>query len=71
MGMKWIREYYKVPARRGVQVRYRGWAGVITGATGQYLRIRLNGDKRSDVYHPTWSLEYLDDETGQPVNDAA
>lgn len=60
MGMKWIRRYYGVPAKRGARVTYKGKPGTITRATGEYLFIRLDGKKKSGIYHPTWMIEYLD-----------
>jgi hypothetical protein len=66
MSMKYIRNTYKVPAKRGGLVRMvpPGGAafaesGVITGARGAYLRVRMAGEKRSRLYHPTWCIEYL------------
>ena len=66
MSMQWIRDNYAVPAKRGMAVTYspcegssdRARRGVITGARGNHLRIRLDGDKRSSIYHPTWQIQY-------------
>lgn len=59
----YIRRYYRVPAKRGARVRYTGAReaklGTVLSATGPYVRIRLDGEKRAHVYHPTWELEYL------------
>lgn len=60
MSMEYIREYYKVPAKRGMSVKYQGKLGLIVGADGAYLKIRLNGESEIRLYHPTWELEYLD-----------
>jgi hypothetical protein len=65
MSMEYIRRYYGVPAKRGARVAYTGSkgvtvTGVITGSDCQYLRIRLDGERRSFRYHPTWELTYLD-----------
>jgi hypothetical protein len=63
--MQRIREYYGVPAKRGMRIVYHGAKrvrlGTITGSdtAGMYLRIRLDGDRRSTLFHPTWQLEYL------------
>ena len=61
--MNWIRKTYNVPAKRGGRVVYSGGSddryGTITGSRGQYLLIRLDGDKASLPYHPTWELRYL------------
>lgn len=64
MSLEYIRKTYNVPAKRGTPVRYgvRGVSqrdGVITGSSGSYIRVRLYGDKRSKIYHPTWHMEYL------------
>ena len=34
--------------------------GTITGSDGAHLRIRLDGNKHSYVFHPTWKIEYLE-----------
>jgi hypothetical protein len=64
MSMDYIRRQYGVPAKRGARVRYTGGLspaeGRITSARGPHIRVRLDGEKRSDVYHPTWKIEYLD-----------
>lgn len=56
--MEYIRVTYGVPAKRGARVKYGGAPGIITGALSGYLRIRLDGENRSKLYHPTWNLEY-------------
>ena len=59
MGMRYIREYYKVPAKRGMNVVAQGEKGVIVGAKGQYLRVRIEGEKKVLSFHPTWKMEYI------------
>lgn len=67
MSLDYIRTTYGVPARKGQRVRYTGdkgpknpaREGVITGASGAHLRIRMDGDSFSNIYHPTWEIEYL------------
>jgi len=65
MGMQYIRDAYGVPAKRGGKVVYTGgvnaMTGTITGSLGHYLRIQLDGHKRSDLYHPTWEIHYVTD----------
>ena len=56
--MDYIRLVYGVPAKRGKRVKYCNTFGIITGADGGYLRIRLDGEKRSKRYHPTWCIDY-------------
>lgn len=51
--LKYISDYYNVPARRGAAVRYRGKAGVVTGASGPHIRVRLEDEPSSRIYHPT------------------
>jgi|APCry1669190770_1035315.scaffolds.fasta_scaffold63812_2 hypothetical protein len=66
MSLAYIRNFYDVPAKRGGRVEYYGATptrfGTIIGASGAYIRIRLDGDKYSHPYHPTWCLKYLDQE---------
>lgn len=67
MSMRYIRDYYKVPAKRGGRVRYTGspdsvFDGTIVGSRGAHLRIRFDGKPMgSDIVdaHPTWKIEYL------------
>ncbi len=64
------RAYYGLPdwVRQGCRVRYTypspAREGVVTSftRTGMYVRIRLDGDKRSGAYHPTWELTYISPE---------
>lgn len=57
----YIRNYYGVPAYVGVRVRVRGREGVIVQAkhSQHYVHIRFDGDRKSDIYHPTDGVEYL------------
>ena len=59
MSMKYIREHYNVPAKRGMKVNAQGHNGVIVGSRGPYLRIRIEGEKNVLSFHPTWEMEYL------------
>lgn len=57
MSLDYIRNYYSVPAKRGMRVEYCGddnvrRRGTITGASYAYVRIRLDGEKFSKPYHP-------------------
>ena len=59
MSMAYIREFYKVPAKRGGRVLVNGcWAGTIVGTDGQYLKVRLDGSRVARRYHPTWRVTY-------------
>ena len=61
--MEYIKETYGVPAEVGGRVRYTGGKtpceGTIKGARNAHLKILLDGDDMSGLYHPTWELEYL------------
>lgn len=65
MSMQYIRETYGVPAKRGCRVKFTGnphkcpQFGIITGACGQYIKVRMDGDPHSGTYHPDWRMEYL------------
>lgn len=70
MSLEYIRQTYKVPARRGQRIRYtdeRGtvWNGRITSANGARLRVlvddRVPGYRGRIVLHPTWNIEYIED----------
>lgn len=55
-----VRERYGVPAQRGMRVVANGRPGTITCADGHHLMIRLDGEKRSGRWHPTWEIDYGD-----------
>ena len=62
--MKYIRDTYNVPAKRGGLIRFKDsngnvWEGKITSAFYGRLRVKLNGLKYRSVLHPTWNIEYL------------
>lgn len=63
MSMRYIRRYYKVPARRGARVEYTGeqepQQGTITSSEGARVRVLMDGDKHPGIYHPTWRMRYL------------
>lgn len=78
MSLAYIRNHYRVPAKRGVTVScdsYR-YAGTITGASGPHLLVKpfdaylqLNGLPKSTrhILHPTWRMTYhLLDSQGGP-----
>jgi hypothetical protein len=63
MSMAYIRRYYDGPAKRGGRVEYTDGPprlGTITGSRDARLLIRLDTEKRSYPFHPTWELRYLD-----------
>lgn len=63
--MEYISSTYNVPAKLGGRVKYTGGAtpqtGTITGARGPHIKVRMDGEKRDGYYHPTWEVQYLDD----------
>lgn len=58
MTAKYVRDYYNVPAKRGMRVVADGKPGTIIGFNGAHLRIRLDGETRAGNWHPTWRIEY-------------
>lgn len=69
MSMAWIRNNYRVPAKRGGRIQYTGgWNdktksefGTIRSARGGRLRIQMDGETHTSIFHPTWKLTYLSD----------
>lgn len=64
MSMFFIREKYRVPAKRGARIRFsppdrRAAEGTIVASAGQYLRVRFDGPSTIQTLHPTWCVEYL------------
>lgn len=63
MSMKYIRDYYGVPAKRGGRIIYTGngerVAGMITGSISGHLRARLEGVEYGVILHPTWKVAYV------------
>jgi hypothetical protein len=61
--MERIRDYYKVPAKRGGKIIYSGDGvpkkGTIKSAKSGRLRVLLEGYKHLVTLHPTWEIEYL------------
>ena len=73
MSMKYIRDYYKVPANRGAKIEFSGDTmaqfiygflykpsrGTIVGSKGNYLRVRMENNDQIITLHPTWKVKYL------------
>ena len=57
MSLEYIRNYYRVPAKKGKIVSYKNKLGVITGANGPHVKMRLEGERYSLSYHPS-DLKY-------------
>lgn len=72
MSMRYIRDTYRVPARRGARVRFTGVlaaelsapSGTVTGSRGAMVRIRVDGERRARIFHPTFDIEYADATSG-------
>jgi len=64
MSMQWVRDRYRVPAKRGGRVEYTGeekpQLGTIRSASGGHLNIQLDGVKHTMPFHPEWCLRYLE-----------
>lgn len=66
MTMQYIRDYYKVPAKRGGKIKFQGIPHVIVGSDGAHLRAKpltSFGEPfrvKSVTLHPTWEVEYAD-----------
>lgn len=60
MSLQYIRDTYRVPAKRGGRVEFQGRPGTITSTDGARLRVRLDGDRRNVILHPTWEVTYAD-----------
>lgn len=69
MYFDYIRSYYRVPAKRGGRIRFRGEPGTITGTTdGGRLIVRPDVRKYKStrwILHPTWQVEYLEEGKGR------
>ena len=62
MSLKYIQEYYKVPAEYGREINFENKRkGVIVGARGQYIEVLFHDCKPGNLasLHPTWEVEYL------------
>jgi hypothetical protein len=63
MALVYIRDRYRVPARRGMRVTVNGHLGTIQGARGPRLWVQFD-DGYSLSCHPTWGVVYLDGKEG-------
>mgnify|MGYP001214948660 FL=1 len=61
MSLEYIRNTYKVPAKKGQRVLYTGGGaaigGTIVGSRDASLRVRTD-DGHTGFYHPTWEMQY-------------
>ena len=64
MTMAYVRNYYRVPAKRGGRIEYTGGdgprLGTIVSASNGRINVRLDGDKHAMPHHPTSEIRYLD-----------
>jgi hypothetical protein len=66
MSMKYIRDTYGCPAKRGMKILF--WKcehsaprrGIIKASRGQYLRVCFIGNIGMFTMHPTWNIKYID-----------
>jgi hypothetical protein len=62
MSLSYIRKVYGVPAKRGQRVTCHGGlntaTGRISGASQAYIRVILDGETKSRLYHPTDRVTY-------------
>ena len=62
MSLKYIRNAYGVPVKRGARVLVDWYppeparTGTITQSDGARIRIRLDGETQSRKAHPTWRI---------------
>ena len=71
MSMQTLRNLYGPQIKRGARIRYTGepgpaHEGTIVGTRGAYIRVRIETLHRGGIHtlHPTWEVEYLDDNAG-------
>ncbi len=59
MTAEYVRWFYGVPAKRGSRILFEGKPGTIVAFDQQYLKVRMDGEKKPIRLHPTWEVEYL------------
>lgn len=57
MSFEYIEQTYGIIVKKGDRVKYEGKEGIIVSASGAYLEIRWDGERRLQLYHPM-SIEY-------------
>lgn len=63
MKIEYIRKAYAVPAKIQGRIKYEGKLGTIVGESHGRLRIKLDGERVTGNYHPTYHIEYLETES--------
>lgn len=67
MSFDYINRNYQLSVKKGSRIAYTGdkkmgrRLGTVTGTHGAHLMIRLDGDKNSFPFHPTWEIEHNPD----------
>lgn len=63
MSLDYVRSRYRVPARVGGPITYKGQPGrIAAGVGGGYLMLQLDADDTvTGPYHPTWEIEYAEE----------
>lgn len=72
MSMQYIRDNYRVPAKRGARIEYTDSTalfimgflyqprrGTIVAAKGQYIRVRFDNETIIRTLHPKCNVRYL------------
>jgi hypothetical protein len=60
MVLEWHRKNYNVPAKKGMHVMIGKKRGIITGASGPHIKVKIEGESISKPYHPT-DITYYED----------
>lgn len=58
MSASYVRDYYRVPAKRGMRVTVDGKPGRIVRFPYASLGVRFDGEKFTTPCHPTWRVDY-------------
>lgn len=53
----YVRHYYGVDYKRGERLVVYGRTGVLVSFPGQYLGVRLDGERHTSRCHPTWRVQ--------------
>lgn len=59
MSAEYVRRYYGVDFKRGDRVTVDGHPGTVVSFPGQYLGVRLDGEKHTSRCHPKWRVERI------------
>lgn len=63
MSAVYVRAYYGLDYKVGDRLSVDGKPGTLVSFPGQYLGIRLDGEKHTSRAHPTWRVERLKETT--------